>query len=166
MTTGSVDLGDQRCILRDTFAGLPTRDIKPGTPAKVGKDTYEFSQDGEWIRTSAGGAASVAKSTGNISTLLDAVTATGAGTAAELPAADATFQCIANGTSGAFSATVNVEVSNDNTNWETAITFSMSGTATTADTAGDNIAAPWKYIRGNVTAISGTGANVTLTMGY
>lgn len=102
-------------------------------------------------------------------TLLDGVTATGAGGPAEFSkkeGPEAVFQCIANGTSGAFSATVNVEVSNDNTNWETAITFSMSGTATTADTAGDNIAAPWKYIRGNVTAISGTGANVTLTTGY
>lgn len=107
----------------------------------------------------------VKKYDGATANLLSAVTATGAGSPFPLTA-DSTFQCIANGTSGAFSATVSVEVSNDNTNWETAIAFSLSGTATTADTAGDNIAAPWKHVRGNVTAISGTGANVTLTMGY
>lgn len=97
-------------------------------------------------------------------TLLNAVTTEGAGFAFS-DSGNATFQAIANGTSGAFSATVLVQVSNDGTNWETGITFSLSGTATTADSAGDTMSAPWKYVRGNVTAISGTGANVTLTMG-
>lgn len=100
-----------------------------------------------------------------IQALLNAVTSAGAGSSFKLPALYSTYQCVANGTSGAFSATVLVQVSNDGTNWETAITFTMSGTATTADTAGDVISAPWKYVRGNVTAISGTGANVTLYMG-
>lgn len=106
----------------------------------------------------AGGAASVV-------TLLSAVTSTGAGTSQSLPSGRCTFQAIANGTSGAFSATVIVQVSNDNTNWEDAITFSLSGTATTADSAGNTLDAPWAYVRGNVSAISGTGANVTLYMG-
>ena len=102
------------------------------------------------------------------SKLLDAKTDTGAGDAKEFlkkEGSAGTFQAIANGASGVFSATVLVQVSNDQENWETGITFSLSGTATTADTAGNNINAPWKYVRGNVTAISGTGANVTLTMG-
>lgn len=102
------------------------------------------------------------------SKLLDAVTSTGAGESKEFikkEGSAGTFHAIANGTSGAFSATVKVQVSNDGTNWEDAITFSLSGTAPTADSAGDNINAPWKYVRGNVTAISGTGANVTLYMG-
>lgn len=102
------------------------------------------------------------------SKLLDAKTAVDVGEAKEFlkkEGSAGTFQAIANGTSGAFSATVLVQVSNDNTNWETAITFALSGTATIADTAGNNINAPWNYVRGNVTAISGTGANVTLIMG-
>ena len=97
--------------------------------------------------------------------LFDSVTTTGAGSNIQLNGKDATFQAIANGTSGAYSATVLVQVSNDGTNWETAITFSLSGTATTADSAGDTMSAPWKHVRGNVTAISGTGANVTLYIG-
>lgn len=101
----------------------------------------------------------------NTTKLLSAVTSTGAGTSQSLPSGRCTFQAIANGTSGAFSATVIVQVSNDNTNWEDAITFSLSGTATTADSAGNTLDAPWAYVRGNVSAISGTGANVTLYMG-
>lgn len=102
--------------------------------------------------------------------LLDSVTSAGAGEGKELAKKEnssATFQAVANGTSGAYSATVEVQFSNDYINWNTGITFSLSGTATTADTAGDNISAPWKYVRGNIPAggITGTGANVTLTMG-
>jgi len=102
---------------------------------------------------------------GSAQNILNAVTSTGAGGSRPLPALYSTYQAIANGTSGAFSATVKVQVSNDDTNWEDAITFSLSGTATTADSDGANISAPWAYVRGNVTAISGTGANVTLIMG-
>lgn len=101
----------------------------------------------------------------HVGTLLNAVTSIGAGSSFDLEYHKSTFQAIANGTSGAFSTTVKVQVSNDNTNWEDAITFSLSGTATTADTDGNNIQAPWRYVRGNVTAISGTGANVILYMG-
>ena len=98
-------------------------------------------------------------------TLLNAVTSTGAGSSYSKPGLYSTLQAIANGSSGAYSATVNVEVSNDGTNWMVMGTITLSGTATTADTDGFASNASWKYIRGNVTAISGTGANVTLEMG-
>lgn len=92
-------------------------------------------------------------------------TSTGDGSRFDIEYQNATFQCIANGTSGAFSATVYVQVSNDGTNWENAITFILSGTATTADSEGGNISAPWRYVRGYVNAISGTGAFVDMYMG-
>lgn len=103
--------------------------------------------------------------------LLDAVTSTSAGEWQRFKAnfmnANATFHGSANGTSGAFSATITIEVSNDGVN---AIdppmgTISLSGTATTVGSCGFASNASWLYVRGNVTAISGTGANATLVMG-
>lgn len=100
--------------------------------------------------------------------LLDAVTGTGAGSKVPIVKkgdASATFQATANGTSGSFSATVDVEVSNNETDWMTMGTISLSGTATTANSDGFASSASWLFARGNVTAISGIGANVTLVMG-
>lgn len=72
-----------------------------------------------------------------------------------------TFQAFGNTTSGAGSATVLVEASNDNTNWITIATITLTlGTAVTTD--GASSIAAWKYIRGRVSAISGTGAKVSL----
>lgn len=99
-----------------------------------------------------------------VTTLLSAVTATGAGASVRGHGGRATFQAVANGTSGAFSATVLVQVSNDDTNWETLGTITLSGTATTAESDGFASDAPWAHVRGNVTALSGTGAYVTLNM--
>ena len=75
-----------------------------------------------------------------------------------------TFQAIVTGT-GAVSATVVIDCSNDGTNWCTTPlgTITLSGTTSNAD--GFTTAAPWKYARARVTAISGTGATVTVTMG-
>lgn len=64
---------------------------------------------------------------------------------------------------GAVSATVLIEVSNDKTLWITAATYSLSGT--TSDVDGSAIVAPYLYKRANVTAISGTGATVKVVMG-
>jgi len=79
-----------------------------------------------------------------------------------------TYQVVANGTSGAFSATVVIEVSNDGTTAVGTVlgTISVSGTATTA--ASDGFAtstAPWAWVRARVTAIAGTGASVSTWMG-
>ena len=66
---------------------------------------------------------------------------------------------------GAGAATIAIEVSNDGTNWVVAGTLSLTlatTVTTTTNTDGFNINAGWKHMRANVTAISGTGAAVTV----
>jgi hypothetical protein len=72
------------------------------------------------------------------------------------------FQGTVTGT-GAVTATIDVEVSTDDTNWVVMGSIVLSGT----DSATDAFASDtnWPYVRGNLTAISGTGAEATLTMG-
>lgn len=102
--------------------------------------------------------------------LLDSVTTTGAGTAIQMPTtvgniptAKSTFQAIGSTSSGSGSATIKVQVSNDGTNFIDAGTITLTlSTTTTSD--GFSIDAPWAFIRGNTTAISGTNAAVTLYM--
>lgn len=99
-------------------------------------------------------------------TLSSGVTATGAqGWVRRNGNGMSTFQAVVTGT-GAVTATVLLEVSNDGTN---AIspgmgTIGLSGTTTASD--GFAVLAPWAFVRANVTAISGTGAAVTVTEGY
>lgn len=68
---------------------------------------------------------------------------------------------------GAVTATVKVEVTNDPTlasSWITATTINLSGTTTAAD--GQLIPAEkWAYYRANLTAVSGTAATVNVVMG-
>lgn len=63
---------------------------------------------------------------------------------------------------GSVSATVLVEASSDNSTFFTLVTFTLTGT--TSDTDGAVTDDSWRFIRGRVTAISGTGASVDLTM--
>lgn len=67
--------------------------------------------------------------------------------------------------SGAVTATVQIEVSNDGTNflYDAYSTYSLSGT--TSAYVGDVMDANWQFIRANVTAISGTSAAVTVIIG-
>ncbi len=99
-------------------------------------------------------------------TLLNAVTTTGTGPIRYLASspgdANRTYQATVSGT-GTVSATVVVQASDDNVGWVTIGTITLSGTTTATD--GFASTAPWIEVRGNVTAISGTGAAVTLTMG-
>ena len=101
------------------------------------------------------------------SKLLNAAIATGAGESLEPlqgPLLDRTFQATGQTSSGAGSVTVDVEVSDDKANWivQRTITLTLSSAVSTD---GYTTRAPWKYVRGNVTAISGTGAAVTLWIG-
>lgn len=77
-----------------------------------------------------------------------------------------TFQASVTGT-GAVTATVTIECSNDDTlvNWCSTVlgTITLSGTTSSSD--GFTTTAPWKYVRAKVTAISGTGAAVVVLMG-
>jgi len=100
--------------------------------------------------------------------ILSGATTTGAGSAFYgLRPVPRTFQAIVTGT-GAVSATVYIEVSTNGTNWLTTTnglcTITLSGTTTA--TGGCAIpAAMWPYIRANVSALSGTGAAVTVNVG-
>lgn len=89
----------------------------------------------------------------NTVTMLDAATGTGAGTAHPNGESDMTF--VASQTGGT-NATVLVEGSQDNTNWFTVHSFAL-----TNDDAAQVIKEKWRYLRGNVSAI--TGGSVTLT---
>jgi hypothetical protein len=75
----------------------------------------------------------------------------------------AAIQAVVAGT-GAVTATIVVEVSNDGVNAiSTALgTISLSGTTTSSD--GFTTDAPWKYVRARITALTGTGATVNMYM--
>jgi hypothetical protein len=78
-----------------------------------------------------------------------------------MPEAKTTFQASGATTSGAGAATVVIQVSNDNSNWITAGTITLTlGTSETSD--GFAFDAHWEHVRANVTAISGTGAYVSV----
>lgn len=91
-------------------------------------------------------------------TLLSAVTATNTGTAVDCWLSTRSIQAKVVGT-GAVTATVLVEVSNDETVYLTLGTITLSGTTSAAD--GFAISPSFRTIRASVTAISGTGAAVT-----
>lgn len=88
--------------------------------------------------------------------------ATATGTTREAPGPGATVQATVTGT-GAVSATVAIQVSNDGTAWLTLGTLTLSGT--TSATNGLALNAHWVYIRGVISAISGTSATVNAIMG-
>lgn len=99
--------------------------------------------------------------------LLDAATSTVTGSS--VPRASGLTSVFAYGStsSGSGSATIPVEVSNDGVYWVVAGTFSLTlaTTITTGtNTDGFTINGGWQYIRARVTAISGTGAAVTVTV--
>lgn len=79
-----------------------------------------------------------------------------------------TYQAIVTGT-GAVTATVIIEGSNDsqateaNVQWVTLGTITLSGTTT--DTDGFGSVLPWLLTRARLTAISGTGATVNAFIG-
>lgn len=106
-----------------------------------------------------------------IHTLLASATTTGAGEEFQpdlnvyhRPGAKRTFQATGSVASSTGSASVAVQVSNDGTNWLTLGTITLSLT-TSQSSDGFSSDAPWEYVRGNVTSISGTGAAVSLLMG-
>jgi hypothetical protein len=80
-----------------------------------------------------------------------------------------TFQAIVTGT-GTVGATVVMQGTNQDdtfngikTNWVTINTFTLTGTTTATD--GSTSVSTWRYVRANITAISGTGATVEVLMG-
>lgn len=100
-----------------------------------------------------------------LTTLLNAVTVAGAGTKEFAPAKGRrSIQVKGSTSAGAGTATVLLEVSNDRVNWAIAVTLSLVlGTTETSDQ--NTIDNSFAFVRGNVTALTGTGAKVTLILG-
>ena len=97
--------------------------------------------------------------------ILTDVTTTATGSPIELGASDKTVQAKGTTTAGAGAATIVIEVTN-NTDWPwiTVGTISLTlGTAAVTD--GFAISAGWKAMRARVSAISGTGAAVSVNVG-
>jgi hypothetical protein len=93
------------------------------------------------------------------------ITASGSGPWLYKEGVFATFQACIDGTAGAQTATVTIECSNDGIHTCATVmgTISLTGTLSASD--GFASTSAWKYIRANVTAISGTGAVVTAFLG-
>lgn len=103
-------------------------------------------------------------------TLQSAATTATAGTAQPLTMEQgkATFQAYGTTSAGAGAATIKIQVSNvdvpGTNDWLDAGTMTLTlGTTSTSD--GFAMDAAWVWVRSNVTAISGTGASVTVRMG-
>lgn len=102
---------------------------------------------------------------GRVSQLLgDGVTATGAGDAKYKDSPWSFFQGTVVG-SGAVTATIDIEGSNDGVYWAKTPLGTITLTAADSDSDGFTYVGPAKYIRANVTAVTGTGATVTVSMG-
>jgi len=91
----------------------------------------------------------------------DAVGAQQANEIDKVENASATFQATLSDTVTP-AATVDIEVSNDKSQWIVMGTISLSGAN---DTDGFASAAPWKHVRPNIKSISGVNASVIVTMG-
>lgn len=106
--------------------------------------------------------------TSGISTLISGATATGVPTTIPKLAdihSLRTFQASGTTSAGAGASVILVQVSNNNSDWITLGTITLTlGTSSTSDGFASN--APWPYVRGNVSSISGTNAAVTLTMAW
>ncbi len=75
----------------------------------------------------------------------------------------ATFQASGTTSAGSGAASVSIQVSNNNSDWLTAGTISLTlGTTSTSD--GFAITAPWAWVRAKLDSISGTSASVTVLM--
>lgn len=100
--------------------------------------------------------------------ILAGATATGAGLVYQTQGKPSTFQAYGSTSSGAGSAIIQIQVSNDSS--LNANTWLVLGTitltlGTTITTDGFASIAPWQFIRANVTTLSGTGASVDVWMG-
>lgn len=97
--------------------------------------------------------------------LLTASTTTATGDAHEPWGDTRTYGATGTTSAGAGSATILIEVRNDpNAAWITMGTITLT-LSTTATADGFSSIVPWRYVRARISAISGTTATVTVTMG-
>lgn len=97
-------------------------------------------------------------------TLLQGAGANAIGNAKHIPRAMRAIGASVAGT-GAVSATVEIEGSNLGEAWYPVATFSPAG-INGVGVDGEVIESPWYMLRARVTAISGTGAAVTASVGF
>jgi len=99
----------------------------------------------------------------SVQTLINGITANAAGEAFYKANIYSYFQAKVVGT-GVVTATIAIEGSNNGTDWSSTdiATITLSGTTSHVD--GANVVSSCKYVRANVTNITGTGATVTVTM--
>ena len=92
------------------------------------------------------------------------VTTVSDATAVQLRAGVKSWQARVVGT-GAVTATVEIQFSNDGTNWMSHADYTLTLSGTTSDVDAFTEEDAYAYHRASVTAISGTGAAVTVTVG-
>lgn len=92
------------------------------------------------------------------------VTTVSDATAVQLRAGVKSWQARVVGT-GAVTATVQIQFSNDGTNWMSHADYTLTLSGTTSDVDAFTEEDAYAYHRASVTAISGTGAAVTVTVG-
>lgn len=99
---------------------------------------------------------------GRVLTILEKATATGAGGWVFKDAPLSSIQAFGSTSSGSGATVVSIEATNNlKGSYVVLGTISLTlGTSVVTD--GFIVQAPWKYIRGNVTSISGTGSFVTV----
>ncbi|MCW2950760.1 MAG: hypothetical protein JWN41_1773 [Thermoleophilia bacterium] len=139
--------GSARTVPHATFIQI---DPLTGLPVGVGAGGTPVSKSG-LVSTTA---------------LLTAAIATGAGAAVANYAAMKTYQARGTTSAGTGAATIQVQGSNNGgITWDTIGTITLTlGTVASSDSFSSNDR--YAQVRGNVTAISGTGASVNMTMGY
>ena len=120
--------------------------------------TGTVNSSGEFIPS--GGAGSVT----TLETYTQTDGAAQTGTSVAMPGSKVAFQSVANGPFIAYTATVTILGSNDDTNFITLGTMNLSGTGPTADVAGLTIDAPWAFVRADVSNFTGAGATCAVYM--
>lgn len=93
--------------------------------------------------------------------ILNAATGTGAGEIHEPFGTSWTIQATGTTSAGAGSSTTQIQLSDDGVNFVLFCTITLT-LSTTSSTDACAIDAAWRYVRANVTAISGTGAQTTV----
>ena len=101
---------------------------------------------------------------GELYNMADRQIATGAGTAIYKSSPYSTFQAYGTTSAGAGAATILIQGSNDKTNWVTIGTISLTLSTSSSTDAFAN-QSTFKWVRSNVSAISGTDATVSVIMG-
>jgi hypothetical protein len=99
-----------------------------------------------------------------VTTLISAATVVNTKTTTLSNISKKTFQAVGTTSSGAGAATIVCRGSNDGSNWISLATITLT-LSTTASSDGFAMDAPWRNIQCEVTAISGTGASVSVYVG-